>query len=188
MLYHTSPLYTTLLSNFPHYHFPQSITYLSLREILVTIVEGNLQWMWAIDALEAYYRVPIKDKYLRFHGIKLAGMTFFFCCLVMGMAAACKVYTEFADVVAWIVTDNNKHLFTQFLNGWDESDGIRNLLLHYIDDFSSGHPTKIGAEAQFKAILWWWRLLGIPTQDRKCIHPTQRLPYRMTYIPFTSKS
>ena len=46
-------------------------------------------------------------------GIKLCGMYFFYCSLVMGLAPSCRVYTEFADVVMWAVIHSNSAIFQQ---------------------------------------------------------------------------
>eukprot|EP01084_Bolivina_argentea_P162574 282916_1 len=91
----------------------------------------------------------------RYMGFRLCGLLFFFTCLVMGMASACKLYTEFADAVCWIIIDNEQDIFVQFVNGINMADGARYLLLHYIDDFFG----------------------GAPAQDRKCSPPCQILIY-----------
>eukprot|EP01084_Bolivina_argentea_P179148 309586_1 len=57
------------------------------------------------------------------------------------------------------------------------ADGARYLLLHYIDDFFGGAPTYKQAIKQFNRVKKWWRILGIPAQDRKCTPPCQILIY-----------
>ena len=146
----------------------KTVSYLKLKEILFTIIQADLRWMWAMDAMEAYYRVPIKDEFLRYMGIQVMGYRFFFTCLVMGMASGCRLYTEFADTVQAMIIANNRDLFVDYMTKTI-------LLLHYIDDFAGGHRTKIGAKAQFERVLWWWDFLGIPTQLRKTTKPTQFL-------------
>ncbi len=88
---------------------------------------------------------------------------------------SCRIYTEFADIVAWIIVNNHKELFIQ--DFYIFGNAGKYLLLHYIDDFFGGHETRAGAQAQFKAVINWWKWLGIPTQLKKCIAPTRRLVY-----------
>ncbi len=146
----------------------KTCSYVTIKNIIRTIWENKLVWLWAMDAHEAYYRVPIRDRFLRYMGFRLCGLIFFYTCLVMGMASSCQVYSEFANVVCWIIINNEQHLFLNNNNP---------LLLHYIDDFFSGHQSLAGAILQYNAVLWWWQFLGIPTQIKRCIKPTRILPY-----------
>ncbi len=77
--------------------------------------------------------------------------------------------------MCWIITNNEPHLFNQFVNGFDDSDGVRHLLLHYIDDFLGGAPTYSLAMLQYIRCKQWWEILGIPAQDRKCTPPCRIL-------------
>ncbi len=155
----------------------KSCTYVTITHIIWLILIEKLKWIWAIDAYEAYYRVPIRSDFIRFMGFRLCGLLFFFTCLVMGMASACKLYTEFADAVCWIIINNEPDLFIQFTNGFNSDNGVNYLLLHYIDDFFGGAHSLKKAIAQFNAVRKWWIILGIPAQARKCTAPTQILVY-----------
>ncbi len=95
---------------------------------------------------------------------------FFFTCLVMGMASACKLYTEFATCVVWIIVNNSGDIFKCLTTG-------QTLLKHYIDDFIGGARTKTKAQSQFDVTKEHWAALGIPANDQKCLPPTRRLEY-----------
>ncbi len=73
--YDTSNPKTRILTNFSDeslgQSFNQNLTesdkttkYISIIDCVWLIVACNLKWLWAIDAHEAYYRVPIQSKYL----------------------------------------------------------------------------------------------------------------------------
>ena len=146
----------------------KTVSYISIKDVIRTILDGELKWIWAMDALEAYYRVPIQRRFIRFMGVNVCGLLFFFTCLVMGMASACRIYTEFGDVIVWIITNNEPELFKWRVKMKGREDKEILLLLHYIDDFFGGAQTKEKAERQFEAVKMWWRRLNIPTQDKKC--------------------
>ena len=155
----------------------KKVVYITIIDVINRIIDCDLKWLWAIDALEAYYRVPIQQKFIPFLGVKLCGLIFFFTCLVMGMASACKLYTEFADVVCWIISNNHKELFK-----WREEkeygiNRVHDLLMHYIDDFIGGAQTEEMAWKQFNAVRAWWKRLNIPTQDKKCAPPAPAVRY-----------
>ena len=155
----------------------KTVTYITILDVIRRIIDCDMRWVWALDALEAYYRVPIQDRFIRLLGVKVCGMMFFITCLVMGMASACKLYTEFADVVCWIIMNNEKKLFH-----WKEGNGtgegrVKEMLMHYIDDFIGGARSRRQAEKQFEAVRKWWRRLNIPTQDRKCAPPAHEVRY-----------
>ena len=157
--------------------FEKTVTYITILDVVRRIIDCDLKWLWALDALEAYYRVPIQKRFIKYMGVEVCGMLFFFTCLVMGMASACRIYTEFADVVCWIITNNEPELFK-----WRKENGggkgkVYDLLMHYIDDFVGGAQDKETAERQFEAVKSWWNRLGIPTQDRKCIRPAYAIRY-----------
>ena len=121
-------------------------------------------WIWTADAQDAYLRVPVNKQSWKYMGFKWFGMLFIICSLAFGLASACKIYTEFADAVLWIILHNCGDLF------W-----IKRLLClhHYLDDFFGGHRDRLTAERQFKAVLYWFDKLGIPTTVKKCCPPTQ---------------
>ena len=146
----------------------KSVRYITLLEIINWIMDNDLQWLWAIDAQDAYYRMPVQQHMIRLMGAKLAGLSFHFTCLVMGISTACRLYTEFAEVVKWIIMNNHKDLFLwRAQNREGGHDTIVKLLVSYIDDFLGGAHTKEQAMKQLEATKKWWELLGIPSQIDK---------------------
>lgn len=155
----------------------KTVTYITILDVCRCIVDCDLKWLWCLDALEAYYRVPIQARFIPKMGVSICKMLFFFTCLVMGQATACRLYTEFADAVTWIVANDAPSLFKWRDDTADDTSKERTLIMHYIDDFFGGHTSKAAATKQFDAVKQWWVRLGIPTQDRKCTPPTPILHY-----------
>ena len=92
--------------------YEKTVAYIDVKDVVQRIVDYNIQYMWAADAKDGFYRVPIRDEFIPASGIKVCGMRFFFTCLVMGMASSCKLYAEFADVVCWIIRHSAPELFS----------------------------------------------------------------------------
>ena len=84
---------------------------------------------------------------------------------------------EFADAVVWIIANNEPELFKWRDTNSSSPSPVKEMIMHYIDDFFGGHQQKATAKKQFEAVKEWWIRLGIPTQDRKCTPPTQILRY-----------
>lgn len=163
----------------------KTVSYIMLIDVIRMIMECGTTWIWSLDALDAYYRVPIQARFIPRAGIKLCGMMFFFTCLVMGMASACKLYTEFADVITDIIVGNEKGLFLwKQKNQGAEEGTMKRLIMHYIDDFVGGHEDRDTAQRQFNKVKEWWDKLGVPTQDKKCTEPTTALRY-LGFILYT---
>ncbi len=155
----------------------KTVHYITLLDVCRRIVDCDMKWLWCLDALEAYYRVRIRCRFIPKMGVRVCKMLFFFTCLVMGQATACRLYTEFADAVVWIIANNEKELF-KWRDTTDAGECVeREMIMHYVDDFMGGHRQRRLAELQFAAVKDWWVRLGIPTQDRKCTPPTQVLKY-----------
>ena len=143
----------------------KDVDYIRFRAICEWIFAlGVGAWIWTADAQDAYLRVPVNKQSWKYMGFKWFGMLFIICSLAFGLASACRIYTEFADAVLWIILHNCGELFY-----------FRGLLClhHYLDDFFGGHQSKIMAERQFEAVLYWFRMLGIPTTVKKCCRPSQ---------------
>ena len=155
----------------------KTVTYITIVDVCRRIVDCDMKWLWCLDALEAYYRVPIQSRFIAKMGVKICKMLFFFTCLVMGQATACRLYTEFADAVTWIIANNEQELFKWRDRNAGPSSPTKDMIMHYIDDFFGGHQKRATAQKQFNAVKEWWIRLGIPTQDRKCTPPTQVLRY-----------
>ena len=155
----------------------KTVSYITILDVCRRIIDCDMKYLWCLDALEAYYRVPIQHRFIAKMGVKICKMLFFFTCLVMGQATACKLYTEFADAVVWIIANNEPELFKWRDTNSSSPSPVKEMIMHYIDDFFGGHQQKATAKKQFEAVKEWWIRLGIPTQDRKCTPPTQILRY-----------
>ena len=155
----------------------KTVTYITILDVCRRIVDCDMKWLWCLDALEAYYRVPIQRRFIPLMGVKICNLLFFFTCLVMGQASACRLYTEFADAVTWIISNDKEALFKYRRSGAGSDSPELEMIMHYIDDFMGGHTQKEAARQQFEAVKEWWVRLGIPTQDRKCSPPTEVLLY-----------
>ena len=72
---------------------------------------------------------------------------------------------KFADMVLWIIINNTNPDFWVF-NG-------KPLAYHYVDDFFGGF--RRGSDIswwQYKAVIYWFDRLGIPTKSSKCKEPS----------------
>ena len=145
------------------------VRYTAFKEVVeMAFALGPRAWLWAVDAQDAYYRVPIKQKYWSLFAILWLGRYFFFTSLQMGLANACKIYTRFADAIEFIISKNHLLLFKL---QWD-GRSIR-ILRHYLDDFFGGHKRRCKARRQFVLVQQWMAALGIPTKPSKCIEPAR---------------
>ena len=122
----------------------KTMRYLTVKDIVNLIIKCDLRWIYSLDALEAFYRVPIQSRFIPFLGVKICGVLFYFTSIVMGMASASKIYAEFADAVCWIITNQYPIIFKQKVGSCWVS-----LLRHYCDDFLGGHKDKAVAQRQF---------------------------------------
>jgi len=154
--------------------FEKTVHYLMTKAIILWIVVCDIQWLWAVDAWMAYYSVPIAHRFTPSVGFKICGVFFFFITLTMGMASAPRIYTEFADMITWIIVHNYELLFTCIISGVKHT-----LLHHYVDDWIGGTPEKDikFAELQLEKTLWWKARLGVPTQPKKVTYPAKAIQF-----------
>lgn len=156
----------------------KTVHYITLHQLVEWIQSQDLQWLWAIDAQDAYYRMPIQKHLVKSLGVKLAGVTFHFTCLVMGIASACRLYTEFAEVVKWIIMNDSPELFLwKSMHKKGGQTEIVEMLKNYIDDFIGGAREKEVADQQYQKTIEWWNKLNIPPQIDKCSPPDQLVRY-----------
>ena len=143
-----------------------SVRYISFKEVASFVhALGPNAYLWIVDAQDAYYRVPIKQKYWRYFAIKWFGFIFIFTSLQMGLSSACAIYQAFADSVLYIIKTKGAHLFVT-VSGFC-------YIHHYLDDFFGGHPNEYIATLQCKFVVSIFALLGIPTQWKKVKLPNQ---------------
>ncbi len=144
------------------------LQYINLRNVVEMIVLCDIKYLIMADAVNAFNRVPIAEKFIKYFGIHIAGYYFFWTCLVFGGSSSCRIYAWFAAHVVWILVYYNQHIFV--INGIT-------VLRNYLDDFIAGHKTLRGAWMQYAAILVWFAFLGIPTQVKKMQIPTRIMKY-----------
>ncbi len=117
-------------------------------------------WLWVIDAKDAYVQVPVHPADRKFLTIRWFCFWFVLCCLPFGLASSCKLYTEFADWIQWILESENPLLF-------DEC-AFAAFVLHYLDDFFGGSADRRTAQLQFDQLFALFSFLNIPTTLKKC--------------------
>ena len=159
--------------------YEKSVQYIDIKDVVKLVLDNDIQYIWAADAKDGFYRVPIEDRFVPKSAVKICGMYFFFTSLVMGMASACKLYAEFADIVCWIIrhnadgafhpdgdgvfqnTEQNQGNITESEEKKEEPQDTlwkreKALIVHYCDDFLGGHNKKEVAQKQFDALNHWW--------------------------------
>ena len=144
---------------------PQYCTtqYLTLKEIITWIVSiGPKPYLWIVDATDAYFRCPVHPDDWHLLGIQYDKYYLAFTCLPQGSSSSPYIYTLFSDAILYITVNANKKLF--YVNK-------QILLQHYLDDFFGAHNNKKEAQAQYDAMIEWFKKLGLPTTLHKCTPP-----------------
>ena len=126
---------------------------------------GNRGWIWVVDAVDAYYRIPINEKFYHLFGIIWLNRLLIYKCLSFGLSTAPSIYNKFADLILWACTYWNDKAFEH-----DEFFYI----LHYLDDFFRGSKYKNKALTQMNFLIKLFELLNIPTNPSKVVGPTQQ--------------
>ena len=150
-----------------------TVEYIQFRDIVgLADFAGPGALIWAVDAKDAFLRVPIKLSCMRFMAFKWLSTLWFFTSLCFGLSSAPRIYTLFADMILWIITHNTLpgHAPTEWC-----FEGHQ-LAHHYVDDFFSFVPLRSGisAQAQFDQTIGWFARLGIPTTLKKILKPATR--------------
>ncbi len=146
----------------------KSLEYLRIIEIIRLIMKCKIKWMVMADAVDAFKRIPIADRFIKYFGVKVGIFYFFWTCLTFGGASSCRIYGWFAAYIVWILVRHNKDVFT--------IDG-NVVLKNYLDDFIAGHSSYRMAWIQYFTLVIWFKYLGIPTQLRKMCEPTKVIKY-----------
>ena len=146
----------------------KNVKYIHIIEVITMIVQYNLIYLIMADAVNAFNRVPIDNNFIKYFGIQIGKFVFFWTCLVFGGASSCNIYTWFASMLVWIISNQEPSLFM--------IDGVV-ILKNYLDDFITGNPILLVAWLQYYALLFWFNILGVPTQVRKMQIPTRIIKY-----------
>ena len=139
-------------------------TFQHLCWLLIRI--GPYGWIWVVDAVDAYYRIPIQKKFQHLFGIFWLGRILIYKCLSFGLSTAPSIYNQFADLLVWACIYYKRKEFL------DKNTKLFNIL-HYLDDFFGGHKNKKVALAQMKFLVNLMKLLNIPTNNSKVVGPSQ---------------
>ena len=125
---------------------------------------GNRGWIWVVDAVDAYYRIPINKKYYHLFGIIWLNRLLIYKCLSFGLSTAPSIYNKFADLILWACTYWNERAF--------KHDNFF-YIMHYLDDFFGGSKYKNIALTQMNFLIKLFELLNIPTNPSKVVGPSQ---------------
>ncbi|NRA57493.1 MAG: hypothetical protein HRU13_05175 [Phycisphaerales bacterium] len=150
-----------------------TVQYIQFREIVGLVdFAGKGARIWAVDAKDAFLRVPIQEACMRFMAFIWLGTLWFFTSLCFGLASAPRIYTRFADLCLWIIT--HAELPGAAPVQWTFEG--RDLAHHYVDDFFGVVPLRsdINATDQFERTIEWFKVLGIPTTEEKTLPPSTR--------------
>ena len=141
------------------------VIYTSFLQLCILLKRiGNRGWIWVVDAVDAYYRIPIQHRFQHLFGVIWLNKLIIYKCLSFGLATAPSIYNRFADLLLWSCTYWAKNSFKQsnFFN-----------ILHYLDDFFGGSKSKNIANKQMQFLITIFEFLNIPTNPSKVVGPTQ---------------
>ena len=143
------------------------VRYISFEDLCLLLERIGIRgWFWVIDAVDAYYRIPIQDRFYHLFGVEWLNRIIIYKCLSFGLSTAPSIYNRFADIILWACTYHKYKLFKT------KSKNVFNIL-HYLDDFFGGHPNKKICKNQMKYVIWLFKTLNIPTNPSKVVGPTQ---------------
>ena len=139
-----------------------SPTYPSIDDAVAVILAlGRGTELVKIDLKNAYRILPIHPDDRQFLGIAWEGHVYIDQCLPFGLRSAPKIFSAFADVLAWVL----------------HSRGVR-YLLHYLDDFLLFGPPRSGEGRRFLHIaLSTLAALGIPVSMSKLEGPSTSVTF-----------
>ena len=141
-----------------------TVQYVGFKAVVAMVRGAGVgAYLWIVDALDAYYRVPVHPSDWKYLGLSWMGCEYVMTCLPMGLSSACRIYTHFADAVLAIACAERPDLFFQKHTGRQQAD-------HYLDDFFGINSDKKLAQEQFEYLQDLFKRLGIPTRPHKC-HP-----------------
>ena len=142
------------------------VTYTDFKQLCALLKRiGKNGWIWVIDAVDAYYRIPIHKRFHHLFGIVWLNKLLIYKCLSFGLSTAPSIYNRFADLIQWACTYWKQNIFVN-------QDML--YMLHYLDDFFGGHSNRKIASKQMQFVTWLFEYLNIPTNPSKVVGPTQQ--------------
>ena len=140
-----------------------TVQYIKLKEVVTLVKKAGVGgWLFIVDMQDAYYRVPIHPSDYQYNGLKWLKKYWVFTSLQMGLSSSCKIYTEFADAIEWILANRNNPLIFK--------TGVQ-AVRHYLDDIFGACKTKQDAQRLYNDLIHILKILGIPTRPDKCHEP-----------------
>ena len=159
----------------------KTVTYASFIDLCYLLKRiGNRGWIWIVDAVDAYYRIPIQKRFHHLFGIEWLGKILIYKCLSFGLSTAPSIYNKFADLFVWLCIYYHRPTF-KCKNKFN--------ILHYLDDFFGGHTSYDTALRQMNILKNFFEILNVPTNDKKCVGPAQTiiiLGWKCTTFPFVA--
>ena len=143
----------------------KSVSYSDFSDLCNLLLRvGPRGWLWIVDAVDAYYRIPIQDRFKHLFGIIWLNRLLLFNCLSFGLSTAPSIYNRFADLILWACIFWERKLY-KCKNKFN--------IIHYLDDFFGGHKLKKVSLNQMNYLIKLFEFLNIPTNPSKCIGPSQ---------------
>ncbi len=122
---------------------------------------GPQGYLAKTDLKSAFRQLPIHPEDLHLLGFRIDALWFLDVCMSFGLAIACQVFEKFSTALHWSV-----------------STLIRDLLIHYLDDFLlGGGRNQQTCKANLNTFDRVCRELGVPVARDKTTPPTQVLSF-----------
>ena len=127
--------------------------------------------------MDAYYRIPIQQKFYHLFKIKWHNRILLYKCLLFGLSTGLLIYNKFANLIVWACIYWHRSNF--------KCKTLFNLL-YYLDDFVGGNSSFDISKIQMNLLINLFSKLNIPTNKSKCVGLTQTeiiLEWKCTTIP-----
>ena len=139
-----------------------SIVYSSFDEAVLMVSRlGTRAYMGKIDIRHAFRLCPVRLDQIHLLGFRWLGRFFVDLRLPFGSRSSPYIFSQFADLLAWILT----HVV-----------GIA-FLLHYLDDFFLAADSEDNCASAMSAMLSFCRAAGIPIAQDKTAGPSSQIVY-----------
>lgn len=139
-----------------------SLRYPSVDDAVQFILSlGRYTQLVKIDLKNAYRILPVHPEDRQLLGVSWEGYTFVDQCLPFGLRSAPKIFTAFADTLAWVL----------------HRQGVR-FLIHYLDDFLIfGSPFSGEGQHSLQVALGTLAALGVPVSMPKLEGPATTVTF-----------
>ena len=153
-----------------------SVKYASVDDAIGFIIKcGRGALMAKFDIKSAYRILPIHPSKRFLFGMHWKRQFFIDLCLAFGLRSACKIFSDFADILQWI------------LQNW----ALIDFLLHYLDDFFlTGPPESDICQNNSSKAEMLCAELGVPLAEEKTVGPSTVITFlgiELTPIKFEAR-